>query len=481
MSDENLSDVERNRKEFLNDFLKELQDVGLNIRKVLTALEADPSSASSAEDLFRSLHTVKGLSASFGFESLRELYKTMEDVAGLAYKKQVPVDEEMIAVIRRGLVAADFLREEIKAGRYPENASAEQKALIENMRTIIHKRSAVGEEVKYGSKEQIIRRYFYKDMDVTPQIAFFQRFFFNARNNTQPLSVNTEFLAMLDVMVKKLNDVYDYRSVEIFQKIKNDFLTLIGDDGTIGALLRDLVEQEFGKFLVDVTVVEDQTAGVVSKSGPISMEEAFRVEAKKLDEISSSVAKISVLSEEMLTAVQTVQDDAQSVKEFALHYRTVLMSLNNTARKTLDRLTTIKESSLSLVLNKAKQIALHLAGSEGKKLKVIICGDYVAVGKGLIDVVDLLLMDIVKQRVGCGLEIPGDRRGAGKPEEGRMIIEVRNAAERLEILISDDGLPDKLYMPSPEMKCALENTGGKIWNITEPGRGHSLRITWGGS
>ncbi len=75
----------------------------------------------------------------------------------------------------------------------------------------------------------------------------------------------------------------------------------------------------------------------------------------------------------------------------------------------------------------------------GKRVRVVLEGDNVAVDKQVLDVVDDALLHLTRNAVDHGLELPDDRRRAGKPEQGTVVLSARQLGAFLEISVQDDG------------------------------------------
>ncbi|GAB4267853.1 MAG: hypothetical protein Kow0029_02680 [Candidatus Rifleibacteriota bacterium] len=67
--------------------------------KMLLNLEQNPSNLDAVEEIFRAAHTLKGMSATMGFEKIAHLTHEMENILDKLRNKQVPVTTEVIDVL----------------------------------------------------------------------------------------------------------------------------------------------------------------------------------------------------------------------------------------------------------------------------------------------------------------------------------------------------------------------------------------------
>ena len=72
-------------------------------------------------------------------------------------------------------------------------------------------------------------------------------------------------------------------------------------------------------------------------------------------------------------------------------------------------------------------------------MEIIIEGEGIVVNKSSIEIIDKVLVHIVRNAVDHGLELPGERKKKGKCEQGRINIKIEKKQEYIYIRISDDG------------------------------------------
>lgn len=80
-----------------------------------------------------------------------------------------------------------------------------------------------------------------------------------------------------------------------------------------------------------------------------------------------------------------------------------------------------------------------LGRSLGKKVQLKISGETTQVDRDILQKLDAPLGHLLRNAVDHGIELPDERRAAGKPEEGIVRIEARHNSGMLQILVSDDG------------------------------------------
>ena len=97
--------------QYMDMFLDESREHLQSLNDGLLSLENDPNDVSVVNEIFRNAHTLKGMSATMGFNKIAELTHEMEDVLDLIRNNQLKVTEDIIETIFKCL---DSLQEMIE-------------------------------------------------------------------------------------------------------------------------------------------------------------------------------------------------------------------------------------------------------------------------------------------------------------------------------------------------------------------------------
>lgn len=85
------------------------------------------------------------------------------------------------------------------------------------------------------------------------------------------------------------------------------------------------------------------------------------------------------------------------------------------------------------------RLVRDLARQLGKQVRFEVRGETTEVDRDILEKLDAPLNHLLRNALDHGLEGPDERRAAGKPEVGRLVVEARHSAGMLSISISDDG------------------------------------------
>jgi two-component system chemotaxis sensor kinase CheA len=88
---------------YLPIFLNDSQEHLRRMDEHLIQLERRPDDARVIDDLFRSAHSIKGMSTTMGFESLSQIAHSLESVLDPYRSAGRPVDRQAIDVLLQGV------------------------------------------------------------------------------------------------------------------------------------------------------------------------------------------------------------------------------------------------------------------------------------------------------------------------------------------------------------------------------------------
>lgn len=81
----------------------------------------------------------------------------------------------------------------------------------------------------------------------------------------------------------------------------------------------------------------------------------------------------------------------------------------------------------------------NMARELGKRVRVVIRGGDVAGDKQVLDVIDEAILHLVRNSLDHGIELPAERKRAGKPERGMIMLAARQLGTRIQLIVRDNG------------------------------------------
>ena len=136
----------------------------------------------------------------------------------------------------------------------------------------------------------------------------------------------------------------------------------------------------------------------------------------------------------------TIFDEVESeIKSNVAHFRSTSQNLERITGELHEKVLQIRMVAISQIFSRFPRLVRDVSKSLKKKVNLIIQGEATELDKSVIE--DLLdpLIHCVRNSVDHGIEIPADRKAAGKPEEGNVLLKASNEGNIIIIEVSDDG------------------------------------------
>ena len=101
--------------QYLDLFLEESMENVQILNQSLLSLESDPGNLEAVDEIFRAAHTIKGMSATMGFENIAQLTHKMESLLDKIREKELVLNEEIIDVLFQSVDALESMMESVRS------------------------------------------------------------------------------------------------------------------------------------------------------------------------------------------------------------------------------------------------------------------------------------------------------------------------------------------------------------------------------
>jgi len=160
---------------------------------------------------------------------------------------------------------------------------------------------------------------------------------------------------------------------------------------------------------------------------------SIRVAIEKIDELLNTVGEI-VITQSMLSqlANRIEGPDAERL-------RTGLGQLETNIRELQESVMRVRMLPVGTVFSRFPRLVRDLSTRLDKKIRLQISGEHTELDKTVLEKIGDPLVHLVRNSIDHGIELPGDRTAAGKPEEGVVHLNAFHKGGSINIVISDDG------------------------------------------
>lgn len=217
---------------------------------------------------------------------------------------------------------------------------------------------------------------------------------------------------------------------------------LIGDDtaltlansGTTSAQLASAVKAEVAATTASQDADRRNAGRREADKAPASAEaSSIRVGVEKVDQLINLVGEL-VITQAMIEQRISMLDP--------VHNEALINSVGQLTRNTRDlqeSVMSIRMMPMDFVFSRFPRMVRDLAAKLNKKVDFVTVGATTELDKGLIERIVDPLTHLVRNSVDHGIEIPENRRKAGKSESGTLTLSAAHKGGSIVIEVTDDG------------------------------------------
>jgi len=460
--------------QYLSMFIDESREHLQAMNDNLLSLESSPEDVSIVHNIFRSAHTLKGMSATMGFEDLASLTHEMENVLDLVRNHKLKMDsfifdwifksldalEAMVEDIIQGgtgkldvtaivaalksIVSGDYLKGGAAAAE-SGSASAKQGAAKEPLLDEFQL-SIIQQSIEAGMMVCLIEVSVREDCVLKAARAYMV---FNALEQHGEVIKSTP--SVEDIEQERFD-----RSFSVFFVSGTDKETLEKQVSSVSEIEKatvTLVDQAKLDELMNPPAAPAQqevaAASAVAEAPPEPAKPASQAEAKKPAAgnapVSNRTIRVDIerldtlmnLFSELLIDRVRLEQLASEVKRSDLtetveHMTRVSSDLQNIVLK-------LRMVPIDTVFNRFPRMIRDVAKTLDKKVDLVITGADTELDRTVIDEIGDPLVHLLRNSVDHGVEPRADRIEAGKSETGTINLRAYHSGNHVFIEIEDDG------------------------------------------
>lgn len=456
--------------QYLEVFIEESKEHLQACNEQLLELEKNPEDLTIINEIFRSAHTLKGMSATMGYEDLASLTHQMENVLDAIRNSRLKTSPEILDVI---FLAVDHLEEMVQSiatggdGKMDVTEAVAKLKMIEmgeHPLTFANAEAAAGIAVE----AQLLSNYDEFELTVLKQ------------SKEQGFGVYEVTIGLREDCLLKAARVY-----MVFEVLEQ-----IGEVIKATPSVEQLEEEQFdSEFSVTIVSKEnhDDIKGKIMKVSEVvktnvrSLEmEDFKTMASGLEpqmvEHNENTAEM-VLNESPVDAEvlpsgekkNTSKHNSSKTIRVNIERLDILMNLfeelvidrgrleqiskdleNTELTETVERMSRISGDLQNIILNmrmvqvdtvfnRFPRMIRQLARDLNKKINLEIVGAETELDRTVIDEIGDPLVHLLRNSVDHGIESPEERRAKGKSEEGTVVLRAFHSGNHVFIEIEDDG------------------------------------------
>lgn len=446
--------MDSNQKRFVEDALDLLNELD----EGLLQLEANAHAKAPLEQVFRTMHTIKGGANMFGFDNIGELAHYLETLFDLVRQGKTQVSDKLISIT---LQAFDKVRDLLKEKTF--EAITRKDALHDHLMAVHAFHQAINATLTGADlvtpagnlkKDELVTFF----VNVTPLINM-------TEDGNHPLVFIVQDIAALGTSSVK---VTKKQSLEIAQweiflstttsqaELESYFIFVENESRATFTRLAagDLFEQP--EFIQYLKSVEDKPVNLDELRSIAGLhDDESKKKAQQIEEEAETQGKKKVLNDTYIKVSKRKIDDLLNwISELIILQaqfantasKLNVASLTDTTEQ-LDMVTRqLRDTSLEIglvpietLVTKFKRLVRDLSKTLNKKVNFLSEGAETEIDKDVIELMTEPMIHIIRNAIDHGIESPADRKAAGKAEHGTVKLRAFTASSYVNIIISDDG------------------------------------------
>jgi two-component system chemotaxis sensor kinase CheA len=422
--------------QYLSVFIDESQEHLLTLNQSLLELEHDPDNTAILDKIFRAAHTLKGASATMGFNKMSNLTHAMEDVLSKLRSKEIFLNSEIINALFESVDLLEILANKIGEGIEED---IEITGAVQGLRRFVTGEVTI--QPQNERRQNLQLRYTEAEKEqISAAVANGSKFYHLHITLVENCLLKGARVFMVLREIERLGMIIrSIPTVKDLEDEKFDLQFIIGVVSINAAAdfvksisnIMDVEKVSVEEPKLDQMLIEKRVLDAVEHDrAKISPQQTVRVEIKKLDDLMNLVAEL-VISRSRLEALGTT-----------IGSRDLNEVVEQVGRLTLDLRDSVMRARMvpvDTVFSRFPRLVRDLSRELGKDIELEIHGAETELDRTVIDEIGDPLVHIIRNAVDHGIETMEERERNNKPRKGRVILNAYQEGNSVIITIQDDG------------------------------------------
>jgi two-component system chemotaxis sensor kinase CheA len=377
------------------DFIDECESHLDDIEANLLTLENEPENIDLVDEIFRPIHSIKGSAGFLGVKVLQDFAHETENLLDEVRKGRIPVTSALTGTT---IEASDIL-----------------KTMLSQLRTAANR--ALGSD---PSNEP------HSPLPVKRVLACIEALLKGADIPEIPSGSSNPDGAASDEE-PKLGEIL----------VSDGAIT----QDELGEAL-DKQERPIGQVLVEEGLVsEDKVADALKKQGTSGKQPrgSIKVDVEKLDLLVNLVGEL-VITQTLVQGRSSLNAANGNGNGAGEALGKDIVQLGKITKEMQDQVMSLRMVPLRSVFQKMNRVIRDVSKKAGgKKVTLVTAGEDTEVDKTVSEIISDPLVHIIRNSADHGIELPDERRAAGKDETGKVQLSAYHEGGNIVIEITDDG------------------------------------------
>jgi two-component system chemotaxis sensor kinase CheA len=413
--------------QFLDDFFAEFDEHLVLIRRSLLALEDSLGrplvDRKLLDDLFRSFHTLKGISGMVGLTAAEQLAHHQESYLRELREGSATLSQVGFEALVEGVAGL----EAVVSARRSDQAIPSIESITERLKTVTQQPTAQEPQQATETMHLVASK---EENHIAEGGAKTWHVEFTPNAQLAERGVN------LNSIRSRLQDIG--KLIEAKPVVKNAgeiaFQFVISTDADESVLTGCEVDGLSFEPVETTPVRPTKVSQPVSTTSPATF---VRVDLERLEEVMTLVGELVISRTRLEDQVSSLKRTAESAVWRPLQETSLAMGRQ--LRDLRDSLMRVRMVPIGEIFERMQFVVRDLARESGKKITVELSGGETEIDKFLVERMMDPLLHLVRNAVSHGLETVIEREAQGKRRDGLLSLSAKTVGESVIVKISDDG------------------------------------------
>lgn len=456
--------------QYMDMFLDESHEHLQSLNDGLLSLEDNMEDISVVNEIFRNAHTLKGMSATMGFNKIAELTHEMEDVLDLIRKEQLKLNEDIIDTLFKCVDSLGQMIDSVGNGEAEDVVDVSD--LVKKLSSISKPDQAASQAAAPAApaaaapaENKISIELTDVDKDVIKQaretgmqaihvrVTLTETCLLKSARSYMVMNALDELGDVIksvpsaeDLEQEKFDHSFDVIIITAAEeKAVQDAVNSISEIAKVETNVIDLAAEEKAAATTPAASAPKAAAPApaAKKAAPAPAKKAAAAPAKKVHHSQSVRVDIEKLDTLMNLMGELVINKVR-LEQIGQTHR--LADLTETLEQ-MDRVTTdlqnivmkVRMVPVSSVFNRFPRMVRDIAKELNKEINLTIEGEETELDRTVIDEIGDPIMHLLRNSCDHGVEEPDVRESKGKPRAGEVGLIARHEGNNVVIMVTDDG------------------------------------------
>ncbi|WP_106196233.1 chemotaxis protein CheA [Alkalibacterium olivapovliticus] len=440
-------------------FFEETDENLAILNQEVLQLEQNPEDKQIIDAIFRAAHTLKGMAATMGYDTMAKLTHAVENLFELVKSNQIVVSSDLISLFFDSL---DTLTEIVEKLRLDEDDSVDISLLVSQLEKAASNNASDAKssvEVQSANKTP----YEFPVLEESDKVAIHSAL--NSGYQLYAIGVRVEEQSMMKaarafMVISRLEQIGDFvqmkpsaeileqgeleesftvyflskedkESIEKYVEDSSEIEEIWVKETTVDEDLNQIVTGENENETVAETVVEEEKVeGPVADKKKQTAKQTIRVDLSRLDQFMNLVSEL---------VIHRTRLEDMSEKNHLQELTEPLTQVGRITTELQELVLQLRMQPFNVVVQRFPRMMRDLTNELGKEINFVTEGENTELDRTVVSEIGEPLIHLLRNAADHGVEMPNEREQVGKPRAGTIKLSAYPEGNRVIVTLADDG------------------------------------------